>query len=80
VRVAFQEDLLATLNTNVADSAVEMRELRDWIVSCRRAGIKAKICDKLVSVVLPLEGNDDWKPRIDQRIACEPDSLVLFAY
>lgn len=59
---------------------VEMRELRDWIASCRRAGIKAKICDKLVSVVLPLEGNDDWKPRIDQRIACEPDSLVLFAY
>jgi SlyX protein len=37
VRVAFQEDLLATLNTSVADTTVEMRDLRRELVRMREA-------------------------------------------
>jgi SlyX protein len=37
VRVAFQEDLLATLNASVADTTLEMRELRTELGRVRSA-------------------------------------------
>jgi SlyX protein len=37
VRVAFQEDLLATLNASVADTTLEMRELRTELHRVRDA-------------------------------------------
>ena len=37
VRVAFQEDLLTTLNASVADTTREMRELRGELVRVRDA-------------------------------------------
>lgn len=37
VRVAFQEDLLATLNASVADTTTEVRDLRLELVRMRNA-------------------------------------------